>query len=92
MHLFGGTWNNSGAIQLGRDGAGFLEAAFGGRLTSNTAVIGTNVGSTGTVQIAGTNSQWQNADSVNIGDTGAATLTRSTARLLVLDRPGAGAG
>jgi outer membrane autotransporter protein len=75
----GSTWDNSGTLQVGAQGAGILVIKQGGTVMSNGGgSVGLNAGSNGVVTVTGAGSAWNNiapSAGLNIGSFGTGTLT-----------------
>lgn len=71
----GSKWTSTGYLAVGESGAGALTVSAGGMVANNGwGHIGYNAGSTGTVTVTGSGSQWNNSDSLEVGRFGAGTL------------------
>jgi T5SS/PEP-CTERM-associated repeat protein/autotransporter-associated beta strand protein len=76
----GSIWNNSpgGGLNIGSFGTGTLTIANGGAVINDTAFaanIGNGASGVGMVTVTGAGSAWSNSSGVNIGNSGAGTLT-----------------
>jgi fibronectin-binding autotransporter adhesin len=71
----GSTWvNNSGSICVGEFGNGTLNIQAGGKVSCRGGSIGYHSGSTGTVTVTGSGSNWTNTSGLNIGHEGNGSL------------------
>ena len=74
----GSKWTNSGNLQVGSNGTGFLTVSNGGLVSDVRGYIATWGGSSGTATVTGAGSQWINSDNLYIGGyfgNGAGALT-----------------
>jgi T5SS/PEP-CTERM-associated repeat protein len=72
----GSTWTNAGVLSVGVNSTGILNIQGGGVVSSTgTALIGTNGGTIGIVNVTGAGSTWTNSNHVNVGAFGTGTLT-----------------
>ncbi|WP_167518119.1 autotransporter domain-containing protein [Brucella pseudintermedia] len=74
------TWENSGHLYVGDQGSGALTVMGGGRVTNRSAIVGNSSGSTGAVEVSGSDgngnaSTWEASGSLSIGDQGSGELT-----------------
>ena len=70
----GSTWTNSGELSIASSGAGTVDVAGGGAVSSVGGVVAHYSGSTGTVTIDGAGSMWTSSDTVYVGLSGDGTL------------------
>ncbi len=69
------TWTNSYYdLRVGYQGRGTLDITGGGAVSNSDGYIGNEFGSTGTVNVDGTDSTWTNSDKLIIGDEGSGML------------------
>ena len=68
------TWTASTIGYIGNTASGTLTVDGGSGLLSNTAYIGYYPGSTGSVTVSGTNSNWTNSQDINVGYYGSGSL------------------
>ena len=69
------TWDNDNDLYVGYNGNGTINITAGGTLVSdNSAYIGTEVGSTGTISVDGTYSTWTHDYNLYVGKSGSGTL------------------
>jgi T5SS/PEP-CTERM-associated repeat protein len=69
---------SSSSIYIGGDGGGALLIEAGGQVSNTSGYVGNNSGSTGTVTVIGTNSNWTNSSTLYVGSAGSGTLTIET--------------
>ncbi len=67
-------WTNMGDFDVGNSGNGTLDIAAGGMVSTGTASVGSQSGSTGTVSVDGLNSWWANGGALYVGNLGDGTL------------------
>ena len=70
----GSRWNNSGSLQVGADGRGYLGVSAGGVVTNVVGFIGYNSGTSGNAVVTGSGSQWNNSADLYVGLFGNGTL------------------
>lgn len=69
------TWtNSSSALYVGYEGTGTLNVTDGGTVENTDGYIGYFSGSTGTVTVDGTDSEWTNSDDLFVGKNGTGEL------------------
>ena len=68
-------WLNSGSLVVGDAGNGGLLVINGGRVTSESGVIGRVAGSTSNVTVTGANSRWSLDLGLHVGNQGTGSLT-----------------
>ncbi|APG12420.1 hypothetical protein BKD09_29205 [Bradyrhizobium japonicum] len=72
----GSAWTASNLFAVGYYGTGTLTIQNGGTVSNtNIGLIGSNVGSTGTVTVDGAGSAWTNSTNLAVGNSGTGTLT-----------------
>jgi T5SS/PEP-CTERM-associated repeat protein len=72
----GSTWTNSGDLYVGRSGTGTLTIQNGGAVSNaGFGYLGFVAGSTGSATVDGAGSAWTNSSTLNVGYSGAGTLT-----------------
>jgi outer membrane autotransporter protein len=84
----GSNWINgpSGGLNIGSFGTGTLVIASGGRVIDITPLVtnvGFRAGSQGTVTVTGAGSLWSDIAGINIGNSGAGTLTIADAGVVI---------
>ncbi len=67
------TWTTTGDLWIGSDGFGTLNIADGGKVVSNSGIVGANSGG-GEVLVTGAGSTWENAGRISVGLFGTGTL------------------
>ncbi len=78
VHGTGSQWNNSGNLYIGFEGHGTLSIESGGVVSNDfPAFIGVGSDGSGTVNVTGSASQWNNSSNVWIGNSGQGTLSIS---------------
>ena len=70
----GAVWDGTGALVVADQGAAALSILNGGTVNAGEMDIGVTAGASGTVTISGTGSRLNVADTLNIGDAGAAEV------------------
>jgi T5SS/PEP-CTERM-associated repeat protein len=73
----GGSWTNFGNLVVGNTANGKLDIRTGGSVSNVSAYIGFEAGTTGTVNVIGTDSSWTSSDFLILGQDGDARLTVS---------------
>ncbi len=68
-------WSVKGKLSVGEAGKGTLNVLDGGRVSSDTGIVGSRAGSEGTVTVDGANSRWEVTGELRVGDIGKGELT-----------------
>ena len=69
------TWNNNSNLNIGLEGSGELNVLAGGKVVNGGhGTIGSSELSTGTVNVEGAGSHWDNSGSLYVGQSGTGTL------------------
>jgi T5SS/PEP-CTERM-associated repeat protein len=73
----GSMWTNSGDLNVGYGGMGFLVIQSEGKVTATAGLVGAFAGSNGTALVSGTGALWSNSSTLKIGNGGTGELTIS---------------